>query len=665
MGVDEILVSREKISSWTARIAAAVDRQEARSLAALVKPAALLAAVSGRLDLVESWLQHIPIDVIERDPQLLYWSGTTALMKRPADAQDYLVRAFEMLQRRPKGSWVLLAWAGVVDAMFFQYRDLRELDPWIEWMTPVRESVVDRLPRLPRTLVVSSMLFALAFRQPNHPRIAVWRERAERLVELDPTSDLGARLTAGLITDYTWRGNLAAADIAWKRFSARESRTPLSPLAAVIKHLNEATLCLHEGHFEQCRRAVEKGLSAAAEHDIHLWDSILHCHAISASCSLDDTTQARVHIAAVEQLYAEGITVDEAYYRGMLFWEAFTEGDHVGALSRCTSALELADAKGVPYLQAACRIGTALAFFEAGHEERGSTLLDEGLAIGREIGNPLLAWVGGLFRAHMEYANGNLNAADAALEKAMRLGRDHSLAHIFFWPRRIVARLIDRALERNYSTDYARFLIARHAFAPGTLPTRSDQWPFEVRIYTFGEPRIEYADGRVEPLSVQFQRQIELLAALIGKEGKPTPVYIVAGDVYQTDDVEVIGSIKRVLHSFRERLGQIVIQRNSSLSLDFSKVWIDACGFQRLCRETCSATEIEAWLNQYYHGHFLNKVENSQIVCSIRRRLHNQVERSIRDAYALRVRQNDDALRQFEARWQDLFPSVCETTRTH
>ena len=167
-------------------------------------------------------------------------------------------------------------------------------------------------------------------------------------------------------------------------------------------------------------------------------------------------------------------------------------------------------------------------------------------------------------------------------------------------------------------------------------------------------------------MSVQFQRQIELLAALIGKEGKPTPVYIVAGDVYQTDDVEVIGSIKRVLHSFRERLGQIVIQRNSSLSLDFSKVWIDACGFQRLIRETSSATEIEAWLDRYYHGHFLDQVENSQIVLSIRRRLHDQAERTIRDAYALRIQQDgNDALRRFEARWQHLFPSVCATFKSY
>lgn len=657
--MDENQVSPGRLSSLAARIAATAHEQEVRGIAALVKPAALLAAVAGRMDLVEHWLQLIPPDLIERDPQLSYWEGATALMKRPSYAYDCFIRAFEKFQQRPKGSWSLLAWAGAVDAIFFQYRSLAELDGWIEWMTPAREAQVDQLPRLPKTLVVSSMFFALAFRQPNHLRMAAWRDRAERLVEIDTISDLGARLTAGLISDYTWRGNLAAAGLALKRFSAREAGGSLSPLATVIKYLNEATLCLHKGLFEQCRNAVKNGLAAASEHNIHLWDSILHCHAISVACTLEDAIEAQRHIDAVEQLHANSILVDEAYYRGVLCWEAFAAGNHVGVVARSTNALEFSDAKGAPYFMAVCRIGTGLALFEAGHRDIGLNLINEALAIGREIGNPMVAWIGGLFRAHMEYALGNQVAADAALDNSMEIGRNYALAHFFCWPRKIITRLIDRSLERSLATDYAKFLIDRHALCPGGVPTRSHLWVFEARIYTFGEPRIEYADGRIESLSVQFIRQIELLAALIGKEGKATPLYLVGGEVYQTDDVDVIGSLKRVLHSFRERFGKIVVQRNSSLSLDFSKVWIDACSFQRLSRDTASATEIEGWLRQYYHANFLDQVENSPIVLNIRRRLHDQAERSIRDSYGLCVKhdRNED-LKEFENRWHHLFPSV-------
>ena len=55
----------------------------------------------------------------------------------------------------------------------------------------------------------------------------------------------------------------------------------------------------------------------------------------------------------------------------------------------------------------------------------------------------------------------------------------------------------------------------------------------------------------------------------------------------------------------------------------------------------------------------MNGVENSEIVLGIRRRLHDQAERTLREACLLRVRAGDlDALNYFEERWKKLFPSL-------
>lgn len=653
--------SHPDVASWKARIAAAAFGRERRGIAALIKPAALVAAVAGRLDLIETWLRHVPDDIIDRDPQLLYWSGVTIIMERPGEAQPLFQRALEKFLAGSKDSWSLLAWAGLVDCIFFLYRDLRELDSWIDWMTPEREKVVDRMPAPTKKLVVSSMLFALAFRKPNHPRIGIWRERAEGLIEADPTSDLGARLTSGLICDYTWRGNFAAAETVLRRFHARALRKGLSPLATILGHLNDATLALHQGRLEECSIAVEAGLKASATHNIRIWDGILRCHAISVACSRLELDTASKHIAAIDELFAQNISIDEAYYRGMLMWHAFLSGDHVGAVSRCSVALGTADAKGVPYLQAVCRVGAAIALFEAGHRERGEGLLEEALCLAREIDNSQIAWIGGLFRAHFEFARGNGIVGEDLLAQAMRLGRDYSLAHFFCWPRQIIAHLIDIALERGYSPDYARHLITVHSLMPAEHPSRSDEWAYDVRIFTLGAPRIEYADGRVEPLSTQFQRQLELLAALIGNNGTPTPIHVVAADVYPLEDVDGIGSIKRVLHSLRQRVGPIVVQRNATLALDFSKVWIDACSLGKLLRQGSGDGDIEIWLDRYYRGHFMDCIENSQIVLGIRRHLQNQVVSALHGACSTRSRYAEpERHRQFEARWRSLFPSLFE-----
>lgn len=652
----------DDVQTWSARIKRAARSQEARALAVLIKSGAPIAAVAGRPDLIAGWLRQLPRELVQNDPHLLYWSGTSMALTQPAEAHPHLCRAFELLRDEREDHWGLLAWAGLVDVIFLLYRDLHELDPLLAWMTLEREAQVDRMPRPLRSLVVGSALFALPFRQPLSPRVPAWRDRAERLVEHSPTSNLGARLTAGLMLTYTWSGNLPAAEIVWKRFEARAANAKLSPLGSVIRHVNEATLRLHQGRLDECIAAVDAGLALSALHGLRVWDGVMHCHGAAAYLSRGMLDGARRHLLGVERLFADGIAADEAYYRAMLFWCDFVCGERIGVVARCESALELTDTKGVPYFMAVCRLSAALTLYEAGHRDKGRALLDAGIAMARELQNPLLLWIGGLFEAHVKHTDGDAAGGDRALQAAMKLGRDHALAHFFCWPREIVRRLVDRALERNFSPDYLKHLIDTHAIAPGDAPARSDQWAFAVRIYTFGEPRVVHADGRVEPLSVQFQRQIELLAALVAKQGKPTPLHVIAADLYAGEDVDPIASVKRVLHSLRSRVGHVVEQRHASLALDFEKVWIDACSFQQLQREAADAEALEAWLDRHYQGHFMDSVASSDVVRLLRRRFADSAQRTIRDALTRSRREKADATEQrLEARWQPLFPGVFDS----
>lgn len=178
----------------SARINRAVSAGGEELITFLFKSAAPIAAASGRLDVVSDWLRHVPEQRIAHDPQLLYWKGASIVLEHPSEAYPSLRVAFDMLRDKADGHWPLLSWAGLVDSIFLQYRDLRELDPLVEWMTVEREEAVERMPRPLKSLVVGSAMFALAFRSPNHPRMSSWRRRAEQLADLNPTSDLGTRL---------------------------------------------------------------------------------------------------------------------------------------------------------------------------------------------------------------------------------------------------------------------------------------------------------------------------------------------------------------------------------------------------------------------------------------------------------------------------------------
>ena len=102
-----------------------------------------------------------------------------------------------------------------------------------------------------------------------------------------------------------------------------------------------------------------------------------------------------------------------------------------------------------------------------------------------------------------------------------------------------------------------------------------------------------------------------------------------------------------------------MIQRNSALQFDFGKVWIDAASFLFLRRNGTDESGIEAWLDLYYQGHFMENIESSEIVLGLRRLLCDQVEVILRKAYAQKKTQGTpEIVQRFEGRWGKLFPSV-------
>lgn len=652
----------EDADSLSARVVRAARRGNTSLVRFWIKRGGPLMAWLGQFDRIEDWLANLPDEEIHRDPELLYWSGATMLLLSPAEARPRLELAFTQLSARGDSIPAFLAWAGLLDAIFLLYRDLREVDPLLEWMTAEREQRVGRLPKMPQGLVVGSALFALAFRAPNDPRLPAWRTRAQMLAEQDPVSDMGMRLSAALTLDHTWRGRLADAESLCDRVEARAAKTALSPISRVMRPLNLATLRFHQGRLDECREAARRALLESAQGGVRHWDSILHCFGIGASLSRDDLAEADRHIAAVRGLIADGQPIDEAFFREMLTSREYVAENHIGVAARTASTRELTDEKGVPYFMAVCRITGGLILFDAGLRDEGRRQLDEGIKMGRTLANPVLEWIGGLFAAHMEYATDNLVAGDAALRAALNVGRGHSLAHFFLFPRRVIVPLLDRALALDHATDYVRQLITTHGYRPERVPTRSDAWAFATRVYTFGTPRVERANQAPEPLSAQFLRQVELLTALVERGGQPTPLATLGQAIYADGVDKPKEAAIRVLGQLRERVGaDCIVRDDASLALDFSRVWIDASSLAELRARGTDHADVLAWLIHHYHGHYMERIERSPLVERVRVRFADLAERVIVEAVArAKVAGDTMTLERLDARWRALFPRIFE-----
>lgn len=280
--------------------------------------------------------------------------------------------------------------------------------------------------------------------------------------------------------------------------------------------------------------------------------------------------------------------------------------------------------------------------------------------MGRALANPVLEWIGGLFSAHLEYKSGNRAAGDAMLCGALTLGRAHSLAHFFFWPRKVIAKLLDRALVLDHVGDYVRELITTHRLLPEQTPTRSDAWTFAARLYSFGAPRVERANQNAEPLSAQFVRQVELLTALVERGGRPTSLASLGQAIYADGVDKPTEAAIRVLGPLRERIGaDSIIRDDASLSIDFSRIWIDASSLAELRANGADHEDVLAWLTRHYHGHYMERIERSPLIERVRVRFADHARRVIVEAIE-RARASADTVRveRLEHRWRHLFPSA-------
>ena len=148
------------------------------ALVRLILKRAPLMVEQGRNRPLEDWLSTLPKDVIENNPWLLYWAGACRLPSNPSDCRPHFEKAFEGFKTQNDVNGICLALEGIVDSIIYAAADFKPLDQWI----PVLEETRHRFKVFPsdeiELILTCTIFFAMYYRQPQHPEIEEWAERA-------------------------------------------------------------------------------------------------------------------------------------------------------------------------------------------------------------------------------------------------------------------------------------------------------------------------------------------------------------------------------------------------------------------------------------------------------------------------------------------------------
>ncbi|SFH44506.1 Transcriptional regulatory protein, C terminal [Nitrosospira sp. Nsp14] len=596
-----------------------------RRLAEVILATASTLKAQGRDATLVAWMEKLPADVIDTDPWLLYWHGSSKAFSDPAASQAILENAYRQFRMMDDLVGMAMSWAGLMGAIFNMYQNLRQMDAWVEEFS---ERLIGRLELLPHDLQVAvtvAFVIALSFRQPLHPDLLYWRERLRKVLESETRAANRPLLRHHLVTHHILRGQHAEAEsVLSMLYYATNLPSAERPPRTPVDYINEAAVALHTGMKERCLRAVHDGLRVAEGTGDRRLDSVFLQLGAAMSLNRGDLGQTDEFLAAFERLAESMPFVDRGAYYAVAAWRKFYAGEPALALHLLGRAVAASEARGAPYYIAVDNLGFGLLLHLCGRKSEALLCLKMGRRLGASIKNALIEYAYQLFSAFIALDTGGKNHALYHLATGMRLGQQHGYMHFFFFPPRVISKLCSIALGAGIETEYVRILIERNELSPDPSWRDAESWPWPIRIYTLGRFSVVKQGTALQFSGKAQKKPLELLKVLIALGGRDVSEARLADALWPDAEGDAASqALATNLFRLRKLIGEQAIRRQENrLTINPTFCWVDCWAFERLSRESPGDSQrcLEK-LRKFYQGPFLDGTDDAPWAQSMRERL--------------------------------------------
>ena len=586
----------------------------------------------GRAETVARWMARLPDEHRAGDPWILLWWGRALAFGDKDRAQDALGRAFDLFRAAGEATGLYLVLAAMAETFFFGLDDFSPLDAWISLLEDVGRRFPIPDPAVELQVVVAAFT-AIVHRQPWHPALREWEERAFALA-LEP-GDLGGRFQVGraLLIPYSfWGMDLARARLLTEAFRPLSTAKQADPASAILWHLASANLEMHLAHRAESLELVERGLAIAAESGLHAWTpNLLSVRGFLAVRAGDFATADSV-LEQMAAMCAAGPRLSHCALHYLATMVARARENGAMALEHARIALEFARAAGSPLAEAACQFTWALA--QPPKEAEGA--LDRALQLARRCGMRNFQ-VGSLLRLTLIHiGRGEEQKGLELLREALAIGQALGTPGFPQLFPDDLSECCALALGHGIEPEFVGQIIRAHRLAPCPRARDVAQWPWELRIEALQGFAVR-RDGKPPEAGRKVQKKPqELLKLLVARgPGGMQPDALAERLWPDADGDAARQSLKVTLHRVRRLLGSadVVTQRDERVSLNPSRVFVDAWALGRLLdRLESSRTgpgEREALrmnLQEYRGTDHLADEDEDPFLGDLRRRLRGRLE---------------------------------------
>ena len=541
----------------------------------------------GRFQVLASWLEGLPREVVENNPWLLFFESLCRLRIEPREAYKLAARAYNGFKERRDLMGTLFAWTAVIDCFVFTMAGFKDLDYWIAEL----ESYKSEYEKLPVTDIKAktaiSMFWALSFRQPRHPEIVEWAKAAlslsDELEQVDEMIKIRFQITWFHIS-YT--GDLVKADGYLKEMQQLARKRTLLPMSQLMVHFSECHYYQISTQPLNALAAGAKGLELARKTGVHILDPMFLWYL--AICHLDtgNVRDAIEHINAVEKKL-------RPFDLWVKFLFQFAKARYFLMRGKLREAevlidqnLNLKEQLSLWFDNTVIDLQKAQLLCLQGDHRLALTYTDRAMEYALELGSPPHKSFVLFEKAHIELALGEVVTGLQSLQEALKsFKRMRLMINCVLDLPVITAHLCAFAIENGIETDYAREIILKRKLITEKTPVHLEDWPWLVKISTLGSFNVLREHKAIRFGRKTPQKPLEMLKLLITLGGHRVSEEAISDILWQDADGDnAYQAFKTTLHRLRKLLGhaEAITRRGGRITLDSSYVWTDLWAFESL-----------------------------------------------------------------------------------
>jgi ATP/maltotriose-dependent transcriptional regulator MalT/DNA-binding SARP family transcriptional activator len=533
------------------------------------------------------WVEALPRSVLEKHPWVTYWLAASVTPVSPREGRIMFEQAFELFARQPQPDLrgLALAAAGAMDAILYELDDFSLLDRWVG----VLESLLREHPEIAtgaaEARLASSLFTSMVMRQPQHPELEHWVDRAYRASRAQPDASLRMSAEPRVAISILWAGHYPKTREVIDGMRPLAASSEVSAFARTMLKLVEAMYHMHTANLDGCLASVREGREIERAAGAHVHTGQLLAYAAGGALMVGDLATAGSYLQELAELPGDKPRFDQCLYSLFSTWHALASGDKLAAYRHQHRALRLATEVGSPYFEALCRLASAQVLFEGGEERNALSHFQRLYEIAREIDNPLLEFTGLMgFACTIPERAGRPRTGSWAMRRALEIGKPRGFTTFMLWRPEPLARLCSQALEAGVEPRYVAEIVRARGLRLDAARNALASWPWPFRIRTLGRFQLEKGDREITFTGKGQRKPLELLKALVASGGRRVGEATLAEAVWpRIEGDSAHRSFTTNLHRLRKLLGEdrALPLAEGKLSLDGNYVWVDTWAFEQ------------------------------------------------------------------------------------